>query len=99
MEKQTADQATLYALSDFFKVMGDATRIRILWALDCREKCVQELCSELDMSKSAVSHQLRILKDAKLVRYRKEGKFVYYALNDEHMRSIVELGLTHVTHD
>ena len=72
MEKQTADQATLYALSDFFKVMGDATRIRILWALDCREKCVQELCSELDMSKSAVSHQLRILKDAKLVRYRKE---------------------------
>ena len=83
-------------LSDFFKVMGDSTRIQLLWALEESELCVGELAAILDMTKSAVSHQLKVLRTAKLVRSQKRGKNVYYSLNDEHVQTIVKMALEHV---
>lgn len=86
----------LYNLSDFFKVMGDGTRIQLLWALEESEMCVGDLAVLLNMTKSAVSHQLKVLKNAKLVRCEKRGKNVYYALDDEHVKIILEKALDHV---
>ena len=79
----------LYELSDFFKVMGDSTRIQLLWALEESDMCVGDLAVLLNMTKSAVSHQLKVLKTAKLVRSTKKGKNVYYALNDFHVKTIL----------
>lgn len=90
------EEETLYDLAEVFKVFGDTTRIRILWALDEAEMCVCDIAALLDMTQSAISHQLRILKQAKLVRTRKEGKVVYYSLDDEHVRLIFDQGLTHI---
>ena len=90
------EEELLYGLSDFFKVMGDPTRINILWALEKGSLCVSDLAVLLDMTKSAVSHQLKILRTAKLVRADKRGKNVYYALNDDHVRVIWEKALEHV---
>ncbi len=86
----------LYELSDFFKVMGDSTRIQLLWALEESDMCVGDLAVLLNMTKSAVSHQLRVLKTTKLVRSTKKGKNVYYALNDFHVKTILEKALEHV---
>lgn len=86
----------LYELSDFFKVMGDGTRIQLLWALEENEMCVGDLAVLLNMTKSAVSHQLKVLRTAKLVRAQKKGKNVYYALNDDHVKVILEMALEHV---
>lgn len=86
----------LYELSDFFKVMGDSTRIQLLWALEESEMCVGDLAVLLDMTKSAVSHQLKVLRTAKLVRSKKIGKNVYYALDDHHVKSILEKALEHI---
>ncbi len=86
----------LYELSDFFKVMGDSTRIQLLWALEENEMCVNELAAKLNMTKSAVSHQLKVLRTAKLVRATKKGKNVYYALDDGHIKDILEKALEHV---
>lgn len=86
----------LYELSDFFKVMGDGTRIQLLWALEESEMCVNELAARLNMTKSAVSHQLKVLRTAKLVRASKKGKNVYYALDDVHIKDILEKALEHV---
>ena len=90
------EEELLYGLSDFFKVMGDPTRINILWALEKESLCVSDLAVLLDMTKSAVSHQLKILRIAKLVRADEKGKNVYYALNDDHVRIIWEKALEHV---
>lgn len=90
------DLTELYALSDFFKVMGDSTRIRSLWALEEAELCVNDLAVLLNMTKSAVSHQLKILRTAKLVKAEKQGKNVYYSLIDEHVKVILEMALDHV---
>ena len=87
---------TLYELSDFFKVMGDGTRIQLLWALEESEMCVGDLAVLLNMTKSAVSHQLKVLRTAKLVRAQKRGKNVYYALDDYHVKDIIEKALNHV---
>ena len=87
---------TLNELSDFFKIMGDGTRLRLLWALESGELCVGDLAALLNMTKSAVSHQLKVLKTAKLVRSRKNGKNVYYSLNDHHVKLILEMALEHV---
>ncbi len=92
------DIETLYDLSELFKVFGDSTRIRILTALTQREMCVLHLAEHLDMGSSAVSHQLRILRTAGLVRPRREGKTVYYSLDDEHVKEILKDGLEHVIH-
>ena len=86
----------LYDLADLFRVFGDSTRIKILYALHDSERCVQDIAEAVALSQSAVSHQLRVLRDSKLVRFRREGKTVYYALDDDHVRSIIALGMDHV---
>ena len=90
------DDAELCGLSDFFKVFGDSTRIRILSALDREEMCVCDLAVLLNMTKSAISHQLRSLKQANLVKFRRQGKVVYYSLSDDHVRDILDRGLEHI---
>ncbi len=90
------ESAVLNELSDFYKVMGDNTRIRLLWALEESALCVNDLAVLLNMTKSAVSHQLKILRIAKLVKSEKQGKNVYYSLNDEHVKTILEMALEHV---
>jgi ArsR family transcriptional regulator len=86
----------LYDLAELFKVFGDSTRIRILYALFESELCVSDMAQILNMNQSAVSHQLRILKDAKLVKFRREGKSIFYALDDDHVRNILSMGMDHV---
>ncbi len=90
------EEAELFDLSELFKVFGDSTRIRILWALTEAEMCVCDIAALLGMTQSAISHQLRVLKQARLVRHRKQGKSVYYSLDDEHIRQILDQGLTHI---
>ncbi|MCO5388814.1 MAG: metalloregulator ArsR/SmtB family transcription factor [Desulfosporosinus sp.] len=89
-------EENLYDLAELFKVFGDSTRIKILWALDEAEMCVCDIAVLLNMTQSAISHQLRVLKQARLVKYRKDGKIVFYSLEDEHIKQIFEQGLTHI---
>jgi len=89
-------EETLYDLAELFKVFGDSTRIRILYALFEAELCVCDIAQLLSLTQSAVSHQLRVLKSAKLVKPRKEGKTVFYSLADDHVRKIIAQGLEHV---
>ncbi len=90
------DDEILYDLAELFKVFGDSTRIKILYALYESEMCVNDIASLFNLSASAISHQLQILKANKLVRYRREGKAVYYALSDSHVGSIIDQGMEHV---
>ena len=83
-------------LSEFFKVFGDGTRLEILFFLGDRELSVGEIAALMEMTPSAVSHQLKILKSAELVRFRREGKTLFYSLADEHVRAITEIGLEHI---
>lgn len=92
------DDDRLYDLADLFRVFGDSTRVRILYALFESELCVCDLAQLLGLTQSAVSHQLRILKDAKLVRFRREGKSIIYALDDDHVRLIISMGMEHLLH-
>lgn len=92
-ENVTAD------LSDFFKVFGDSSRMRILFALDRRELCVCDLSAALGMTKSAVSHQLRFLRTNHLVSSRRSGKNVFYRLADDHVRDIIEIAVEHLTEE
>ena len=94
-EKLPQDEV-LYDLAELFKMFGDSTRVKILYALHDNELCVQDIANAVQLSQSAVSHQLRVLKDSKLVRFRREGKTVYYALDDDHVRSILSLGMDHI---
>jgi len=89
----------LYDLAELFKVFGDSTRIKILWALDEAEMCVCDIAALLNMSQSAISHQLRVLKQANLVKNRRDGKIVYYSLNDDHVKQIFDQGLDHIYED
>ncbi len=89
---------TLYDLAELFKMFGDSTRISILCALFDRELCVGDIATTLSMGQSAISHQLRLLKAAGLVRSRREGKTVFYALDDVHIHDIFKLGLDHIGH-
>ena len=86
-------------LAELFKAFGDYTRARILYALSVHELCVCALAEVLDMSQSAISHQLRLLRAARLVRYRKEGKNVFYALDDEHVQNLIAQGIDHIRED
>ena len=95
MEKQPQDEY-LYDLAELFKVFGDTTRIKILYALFESELCVGDIASILSLSQSAISHQLRILKDSKLVKFRRDGKIIFYSLDDEHVRNILAMGMEHV---
>jgi len=90
-------EETLYDLAELFKVFGDSTRIKILWALDEAEMCVCDIAVLLKMTQSAISHQLRLLKQADLVKSRREGKIVFYSLEDEHVKQIFDQGLIHIS--
>ena len=90
------DEETLYRLAELFKVFGDPTRIRILYALSSGELCVCDIAEVLGMTQSAISHQLRILKQADLVRCRRDGKAIFYSLADGHVQTIMEQGMEHV---
>jgi ArsR family transcriptional regulator len=86
----------LLDLADLFKVFGDSTRVRILCALQLSDMCVCDIAALLGMTRSAISHQLRVLRQARLVRYRRDGKVVYYSLDDEHVGNVFAQGLLHV---
>lgn len=96
VRRQLPDDDTLYDLASLFKMFGDPTRAKILSCLQLRDMCVGELAETLKMTDSAVSHQLRVLRGAKLVKGVKEGKEVRYSLDDDHVTKIMEYGLTHV---
>ena len=98
VKKEMPDDQLLDRSADFFKVVGDRTRIRILHALFQSEMCVCDIAVLLEMNQSAISHQLRVLKQAGLVKYRREGKIVFYSLDDEHVMNILDQGLVHVGH-
>jgi len=85
-------------LANLFKIFGDPTRIKILHLLTQTELCVCDIATILKMTQSAISHQLRVLKQAKLVKYRKDGKVVYYSLDDDHVYTIITQGLEHISH-
>lgn len=91
------DQTLLFDLADFFKVFADSTRIQLLCVLLKGELCVNDLSQELKMSQSAISHQLRLLKNARLVRFRREGKTLFYSLCDDHIQSILDQGMEHIS--
>lgn len=93
------DETELYDLAELFKVFGDSTRIRILFVLFEAEVCVCDLAEALGMTQSAISHQLRILKQNKLVKNRREGKSVFYSLADDHVRTIIAQGRDHLEED
>lgn len=86
----------LYDLAELFKVFGDSTRIKIIWALFEEEMCVCDIACLLNMTQSAISHQLRVLKQARLVKPRREGKNMYYSLDDQHIEEIFNQGLSHI---
>ena len=92
------NEELIFASADFFKVFGDSTRLKILYTLLEKEMCVGALVRVLDMNQSAVSHQLRVLRQNGLVRYRKDGKEVFYALDDGHVEMLLKQGLEHVSH-
>lgn len=97
-EKRAAmpDIETLYDLSDFFKIFGDSTRLNILFAIDGAPLCVCDIANLLNMTKSAVSHQLQILRKSDLITFRRVGKNVFYSLADDHVRDIIEKALEHI---
>ena len=88
----------LYDLADLFKIFGDSTRVKILYVLFSSEMCVCDIAALLNMNQSAISHQLRVLKNARLVKNRRDGKVVYYSLDDDHVKQIFDQGLAHIRH-
>ena len=90
------DDELLYEVSDLFRIFGDTTRIKVLFALSGRDMSVSDLAEIVGVSQSAISHQLRTLKQARLVKFRREGKNVYYSLCDEHVNTILAAGMTHI---
>lgn len=95
-EGEVPSEEMLYDLADLFKVFADTTRIRILYVLMERERCVADIAEAVGVSQSAVSHQLRILKQSHLVRFRKEGKQIIYALSDDHVYTMLSQGMSHI---
>ena len=94
---QLPGEDTLYDLTELFRIFGDSTRVRILYVLFEAEMCVCDLAELLGMTQSAISHQLRVLKQMKLVKNRREGKTVYYSLSDGHIQTIISQGMEHIT--
>lgn len=99
VEQTMPEETELYDLAELFKVFGDSTRIRILFVLFEAEVCVCDLAKALNMTQSAISHQLRILKQNKLVKSRRDGKSIFYSLADEHVRTIIDQGREHIEED
>ena len=96
VKRAMPDLVDLNELADLFKLFGDTTRTRILWALSESEMCVCDLCALLKMKQPAVSHQLKNLKQSRIVKARRDGKIIYYSLDDEHIRKLLNLGMEHV---
>ena len=96
VKRNMPDQIALYEVADLFKLFGDSTRLGILWALSESEMCVCDLCALLKMKQPAVSHQLKNLKQSRVVKARRDGKIVYYSLDDEHIRELLNLGMEHI---
>lgn len=94
--KNTPKVEHIEHLADFYKVMGDGTRLKLLITMETGEFCVSDLANIVNMTRSAVSHQLKALKNAKLVKSRKEGKTVYYSLDDEHIHSVLKVSMEHI---
>lgn len=98
-QKNIPDDDTLITLSDLFKVLGDMTRVKILSALLKNELCVCDLSEIIGMGQSAVSHQLRVLRASKIVKYRREGKSIFYSIDDDHIRMLFEIALSHINEE
>lgn len=96
MNSQMPDLEILFDLADLFKVFGDSTRIRIMFTISDNEMSVLNIAEALNMEQSTISHQLRVLRQNKLVRVRRDGKQIYYSLDDDHVKKIIEMGLDHV---
>lgn len=99
MNNHVPNEEELYDLAELFNVFGDTTRIKILYCLFGAEKCVSDISEELEMTQSAISHQLKILKQSKLVKIRRDGKRIFYSLDDDHVEEIIKLGLEHLEED
>lgn len=96
VQQKLPDPVALYELADLFKLFGDSTRISILWALSESEMCVCDLCALLKMKQPAVSHQLKNLKQSRIIKARRDGKVIYYSLDDEHIRDLLNFGMNHI---
>jgi len=96
VKKEMPRDEVLFDMAEFFKVFGDSTRMKIISSLLVSELCVGDIAEIVCSTQSAISHQLRVLKQAKLVKYRKEGKIVYYSLDDEHIKAIYQIGKEHI---
>jgi DNA-binding transcriptional ArsR family regulator len=96
VKRNMPDPIALYDVADLFKLFGDSTRLGILWALSESEMCVCDLCALLKMKQPAVSHQLKNLKQSRIIKARRDGKIVYYSLDDEHIRRLLNLGMEHI---
>ena len=96
--KQMPEDDLFLKLAEFFKILGDTTRVKILFALDKNEMCVCDIANVLSMSKSSISHQLSTLRRSGIVKCRKKGKEVYYMLDDEHIKQVFEIGTEHIEH-
>lgn len=98
MNKYILEEDLVYTLTEFYKILADNTRIKIIYALTKKELCVNEISDIVNMSQTAVSYQLRILRGARLVKYRKEGKMVFYSIDDEHVSQIINNTIIHLEH-
>ena len=96
--KNMPEEDTFNKLAEFFKILGDTTRVKILFALDHNEMCVCDIANVLEMTKSSISHQLGTLRRSGIVKCRKVGKEVFYALDDEHVKQVFEIGVEHIEH-
>lgn len=98
VKSKMLDSEFITEISLFFKILGDNTRVKILFALDHNEMCVCDIANVLNMTKSSISHQLSYLKDLNIVKSRKSGKEVYYSLDDEHVKEVFEVAISHIEH-
>ena len=96
--KKMPEQDSFNKMAEFFKILGDTTRTKILFALDQNEMCVCDIANVLGMTKSSISHQLATLRSSGIVKCRREGKEVYYTLDDEHVKQVFEIGIEHIEH-
>ncbi|AFS77209.1 HTH transcriptional regulator, ArsR family [Gottschalkia acidurici 9a] len=99
MKKENLSEETVIELSKIFKALGDPTRLKIIYSLSKRELCVCDIALLLEMNQSAISHQLRVLRNLRLVKYRKEGKSAVYSLDDDHVLGLFSQGLEHINHE
>ena len=99
MEKEQINNDLVYTLSEFYKIMADYTRMKIIYALMKKELCVSDISEIVEMSQTAVSYQLRILRGARLVKHRRVGKMIFYSLDDDHISDIINTTVMHLEHE